>query len=359
MNISIRIIILTIAIIFSAHNLNAGIQFNAVFISDAKIEELREKIENQTEPTYSAYQEVKLVADRNLNRQASVPNHWYIPGYYHDAKGHTESKAVLQNDANIAYQLALVYRITGDETYAMTVARLAHSWATEIESMSQEDDSTLSFSYHFPAMIFAADLIRESQHWTDKHEQAFRTFLRNKALPMNTMNRDNNWGNWGLVLVMATASYLEDETLFKQGIERWKYFIETQIAEDGHMPHEVHRSGGQRGIWYTHFALFPQTIAAEIARVNGVDVFAYESPDGRTLKMAYQLVAQGADEPETFPYLEDPSKELRGTEYVSYFEILYPRWPNPHAKNLLQRLRPMSARHSAPALTFTHGVSFN
>ncbi len=337
----------------------ADIEFQSVFIRDSKIADLQQKIEDKIEPTYSAYLEVKQIADKNLNRKASVPEHWHIPGYYRDAKGHTQSKAVLQNDANISYQLALVYRITGDEKYAETAARLAYSWATGIESMSQKDDSTLSFSYHFPAMIFAADLIRESQHWPRDTEQAFHTFLRNRALPMNTMNRNNNWGNWGLVLVMSIAAYLEDDALFERGVERWKHFIESQIADDGHMPHEVRRSGGQRGIWYTHFALFPQTIAAEIARVNGVNLCPYESPNGRNLKMAYELVAKWADKTETFPYLKDPSKELLGTEYVSYFEILYPRWPNPHAKNLLQRLRPLSARHSAPALTLTHGAKLD
>lgn len=334
----------------------APVDFKAVFITSSRIADLQQKIQDQTEPAYEAYRQVKAIADQHLDRQASVPEHWYVPGFYRDAQGHRESKGVLQEDANIAYQLALVHRITEDERYAKAAARLAHQWATGIETMSQEDDSTLSFSYHFPAMICAADLIRESPHWTDQHEDGFKTFLREQALPMNTMDRANNWGNWGLVLVMGIAAYLEDEALFNQGVERWKYLIEHQIAEDGHMPHEVHRSEGQRGIWYTHFSLFPQTIAAEVARVNGVNLFSYQSPSQRTLKMAYEKVAQWADQPETFPYLKDSSKPLRGVEYVSYFEVLYPRWPNAHARNLLERLRPLSANHSAPALTLTHGV---
>ena len=46
---------------------------------------------------------------------------------------------------------------------------------------------------------------------------------------------------------------------------------------------------------------------------------------------------------------------MRGTDYVSYYEILNPRWPNADAAAMLAALRPLSATHSAPALTFTHG----
>ena len=32
---------------------------------------------------------------------------------------------------------------------------------------------------------------------------ALRGFCRETALPVNTMDRGNNWSNWGLVLVLA------------------------------------------------------------------------------------------------------------------------------------------------------------
>ena len=41
--------------------------------------------------------------------------------------------------------------------------------------------------------------------------------------------------------------------------------------------------------------------------------------------------------------------------YFSYFEILHAHWPNEDAEVLLREARPITARHSAPVLTFTHG----
>jgi hypothetical protein len=343
------------------HEVEAGEQelFGShVIITDTRIDALRDRIENRTEPTFSAWQQVRQKADRAMEELPSPPQNWYVPGYYRDAKGHSSSKRPLMKDANNAYLLGLAYRITGEERYAAAAERNINAWATAVETLSREDDSTLSFSYHFPAMIFAADLIRDYKDFTEEEQGVFRKFVREKALPQHTMNRANNWGNWGLVLVMASAVYLRDQQLFEQSVERWKEFIETQIAEDGHLPHEGHRNEGRSGIWYSNFTLYPQTIAAEIARVNGVFLYDYQSPGGRTLRKAFERLASWAAHPETFPYYQGDSSRLHGADYVSYFEILNQLWHNESAQKLLEDLRPLDGQHCLPALSFTHGDLF-
>jgi hypothetical protein len=331
---------------------------NSVFLLESRLGAMKQRVQSRTEPTFGAFQQVREIADAGLDHQPKVPKRWHVPPFYQDKDGHQAAKGALMDEAGIAYALALSYRMTGDERYAQAAGRIVLAWATGIEDFSRAADSTLSFSYHFPPMIFAAALIRSSQGWGEEQEQTFRHFLRARALPMNTMDRDNNWGNWGLVLVLAIAAYLEDDDLLQQGITRWKQLIETQIAEDGHLPHEVGRNGGrgERGIWYSHFTLLPQTIAAQIARVNGVDLFDYQSPGGRSLALAFARLAPWARDPTTFPYYKgDDPAEQAGTGYVSYYEMLHTRWPNADAAAMLDALRPLSARHGAPFLTFTHG----
>ena len=330
----------------------------SVFLSVERLAVLRQRIAQKFEPNYSAYLKLKQEADGELERQPEVSQIWYVPGYYRDAAGHNRMKGGLEADANAAYKLALCYQMTGEVRYAETAARLAEAWATGIKTLRTEDDSRLSFSYHFPALIFAESLIQDAPAWNESRKKTFELFLSRRALGMNTMERDNNWGNWGLVLVLAVAARLGRADLLAQGSARWKEFVDRQIAEDGHLPHEVGRNNGvgERGIWYTHFSLMPQTLAAEILRVNGVDVYDTVSQQGRTLRMAYECAAPWARSPLSFPYFKgsDPD-ELRGTDYVSYYEILHPRWPNADAAAMLAALRPLSATHSAPALTFTHG----
>ena len=104
----------------------------SVFLSTERLAELRQRIAQKLEPNYSAYLKLKQEADGELDRQAEVPEIWYVPGYYRDADGHNRTKGGLEGDANAAYRLALCYQMTGDERYAGAVARLAGAWSTGI-----------------------------------------------------------------------------------------------------------------------------------------------------------------------------------------------------------------------------------
>jgi len=333
-----------------------------VLLTQKRITTLKQRVADKVEPTYAAFQHLQETADAQLNRQPKVPQEWYVPGYYNDAQGHRDAKQGLADDANSAYALALMFRITDDEKYAVAATRIIDAWAMGVRVMRTEDDSRLSFSYHFPALIFAADLVKDGDDWPEEKQQAFRDFVRTKALSLNTMAHSNNWGNWGLVLVLATAAYLQDRVLFEEGVARWKEFIESQIADDGHLPHEVGRNKGvgDYGLWYSHFSLMPQTIAAEIARVNGVDLYDYVAPSGRSLRNAFQHLAPWARKPDTFPYYQGDADKLPfRPDYISYWEILNARWPNTDATAMLKITRPLTAEHSAPHLTFTHGGLLN
>ena len=93
----------------------------------------------------------------------------------------------------------------------------------------------------------------------------------------------------------------------------------------------------------------------EILRLAGRDLYDWRSPEGHTLRQAFGPLAGWSRDPSSFPYWEGDPERLTGVTYYSYFEILNARWPNADATALLRNARPMTARHSAPVLTFTHG----
>ena len=326
-----------------------------VFIPDTRIEEIKTRLSNQSEPTSSAFKVLEAFVNENKNRVPSVPQQWFVPYFYDDPEGHTRAKESLQNDANAAYGFALYYRLTNDDFYAQKAVELINAWSTQIQSFRDVEDSMLSFSYHFPALIFAADLLRDEKIWALDDQQQFKSFIRKDAYAMNTMSHENNWGNWGLVLASSIASFLQDDSLLTICGDRWKYFIENQIAEDGTLPHEVTRNGGRSGVWYSHFCLMPQTIAAEILKQSGIDLYEYEYPSGRTLEKAYHKIAYWTTHPDDFQYWDGPLEQLGGTSYYSYFEILNSLWPDDNASQGLEKTRPQTANHSAPFLTLTHG----
>lgn len=347
-----------------------GTRWGGVFLGEARLDELRERVARH--PQDAAWQQVLAQADLAVSRDARAPEIWEVPPFYEGADANRAAKHALLDDANQAYAAGIAYAVTGQDRYAEAAATMIRAWS-HVQEVRTTEDSGLTFSYHFPAMIFAADLIDDYDGFSVRDREAFATFLRGESLGASTMDRANNWGNWGMVLVMATAAYLEDETLFRTAVDRWKYFIEHQIDADGTLPLEISRNDGtgSHGIWYTHFTLQPQTIAAEIALVNGVDLYDYRSPSGRSLRQAYEVVAGWVAEPQTFPVWQgDPSgmTNVRTIEYVfdgrqvrastvSYFEILNARWPSEAADSVLVADRPVSSLHTAPYLTFTHGPS--
>ena len=327
----------------------------AVFLTDARLEAVRERVEKRQEPTWTAWQRVLKEADAGLTLTVEVPEHWHVPGAYVDREGCTRANRPLDTATKASYYLALAYRITGDEKYAQAAVGLIKPWCTGIKTYSKKADSTLSFSYHVPAMIAAADLLRRSPAFTKPDQELFSRFLRDQALPMNSMARKNNWGNWGMLLVLTSAAYLDDAALFQTGVQRWKALLESQQDENGILPDEVTRSKGQMGLWYTNFCLFPHTLCAEVARVNGTDLFSYVSPTGRSLRKAHERAIPWLKDPASFSYFQGDPKTLVGVLHIPHFELLQPRWPQPDAADLIKRARPIYTHFGIPAETFTHG----
>lgn len=330
---------------------------SAVLISAERINTLRGQLAAGAEPWSSAWPEVLRTAEAGLDLSPRVPATWRVPWYYVQPEDHNCLKNVLRDDANTAYAQALAFRITGETRFAQAALRLLNGWIEGLEAMSTEEDSTLSFSNLFPAFVFAAGLLRDRADWSDRDQEQFIKFLRERALPMNCMDHKNNWGNWGMLLVAVCAAYLRDAGLLEICAARWKSMIDSQIAEDGHLPHEVNRNEGRHGVWYSHFTLMPQTLTAEVLRVNGVDLFDYQSPEGRSLRQACTKLIPWIEKPASFPYWKGAPENLVRVDYFSYFEILRSRWTDFPVDRLLNKARPMTAEHSAPFLTFTHGTS--
>jgi hypothetical protein len=233
---------------------------------------------------------------------------------------------------------------------------------TKVGTFSTADDSRLSFSYHFPAMIFGADLIDHSPSSPASLDTAFAGLIR-KTLPTlsTAYTNENNWGSWGLVFEASAAVYLKDRALFDKAVARHKAIQEKSIDSDGVLIHEVRREGGGQGdgssgLWYANFALMPMTYTAEIFRVNGTDVYDYVSANGGSMKKAWTKVAGWSANPSTFSYRTDGQPGEFSPLLVGHFEMLNDIWPNADGRKVLDANRPAQGRHSMVGVTFTHGA---
>ena len=329
----------------------------AVLISPARIARLQQALATNRQPNRAAYDARAFQAPST--KAPTLINPWHVPNAYTDPTGHANARTALQNDANRAYQYGLLYRMTGNEAYALEAVKHIQAWST-ITSFNKADDSTLAWCVHFPAFIFGADLVRPSAHFTSEIRAAFETLIRSSRTQMSTAyTHTNNWGAWGILFEASAAAYLKDRPMFDAVVARWKYFV--RVALIGGVPfHEVRRQGGgqgngEGGLWYTHYALMPLTYAAEVMRVNGEYVFDYVSPRGESLKRLWDLASKWSAQPSTFVYNTSGTPTAHNAVLMGHIEMLHNLWPNADSAALLATHRPVDGRHSILNATFTHG----
>lgn len=102
-----------------------------------------------------------------------------------------------------------------------------------------------------------------------------------KAMP-------NNHGTFYDAQVAYIADFLGKEEIVQGAIQSTKERIKTQITPDGEMPEETKR--GDMSLDYQVFNLFALSEMAAIAKKHGVDLWGYETEDGRGIKKAFEYV---------------------------------------------------------------------
>jgi hypothetical protein len=297
-----------------------------------------------------------------------VPEKYYTlsPYKFPKEQGKVQASTTFGRDGQAVFKLAVAYRMTGDSKYAAAAARLLGAWADGLKTIDARNSNTaLSVSSGFPTSLAGADLLEGSVAFGLEERARFRKFVREVVVASRSaelcMRRTNNWANFGVVLSLTLGAYLDDDGLFDRGIKRWKELVETQMTPEGVLHEEVKRPGGQdkrpglMGIWYSNFSLMPATYGAEVARVNGVDLFGYRTASGKSLEVAYRKVVPWLKDPGSFPYFSGDPSALIGVKLIPYFELLVPRWADGDAAAMLAAERPVRAKYGFPNPTFTHG----
>lgn len=345
----------------------------SVFVTDERIAAIAQRIDADAQPQASAFDRLSGDVLADMDREPNAPEIWFVPFFYNDPDAHRAARDGLESDANAAYRLALAYRITGNDSYGSKAVTFLDDWS-EVACFRTAEDSALAFSYHFPAMVFAAELMRGSTLWTADAEERFAAMLESQALPVSSsiMSRNNNWGSWGTAAAAAIGAYLDDDATLARTSSRLLRLLDEQLDSDAQVHLEVTRNNGvgDYGIWYSHFTLFPNLLTAEIVSLHGEDLFHATNAHGVTLGDAVGVLAEWVDEPESFPYFTGDDvtamANVRTIDYLretgvlahsmSYFELAANHYENATVARLLEEERPMTTIHAAPYLSLTHGA---
>ena len=247
------------------------------------------------------------------------------------------SGKALASDSHVAYRTALCFLLSGDARYAQKSQSVIEAWSHTMERVSN-DQGAADINFNFPQFIIAASWVSGVEGWD---ATPFKKYLTTMIKPLTHSAKPNNRGNWGVLLDASIAAFTEDSEMLNAAKKRWQELLLTQVAADGSLPLEICRSNnsdhcggadkGVNGVAYTHYALLPSAVAAQLFLSVGADV--YHSLAGNKLGKAFGQAAKWTNDPASFPFFASNHGKPKGVDRCSYFALLGQHYPNAEAKS--------------------------
>jgi hypothetical protein len=284
---------------------------------------------------FSVTQKERVPPSGDKHDYLSLAPYWWpdpksrdgLPYIRRDGETNPDSKR--GTDANIAGKmaetvetLALAYYFTGDERYAGRAALMVRTWFLNAETKMNPNmrssqaipgrnegrGAGLIESRHFIRVVDAVGLMGSSRAWTQTDQEAliawFREFIKwmqNSPNGRDEADARNNHGSWYAAQLAAFALFIGDDKLVRKTVEAAQKRIARQIEPDGKQPEELQRT---RGLWYSGFNLEALFLLAEIGKQVGVDLYGYQTKDGRSLRRGIDYIATYADPARQWPHLQ-------------------------------------------------------
>ncbi|KAH7055972.1 GPI anchored protein [Macrophomina phaseolina] len=203
------------------------------------------------------------------------------------------------NDAAAAYQLAIRWKVTGDEAYGTAAVKVLNAWSSTLKEISGSSDKYLASGLYGYQFANAAEILRDFDGFTDDDLAATSAMLTDVFYPMNhrflvehnDAAVDHYWANWDLcnmASMLSVGIFSDNQTMFDEAIN---YFyngtgngaIEKlfwKVYDDGTA--QVQESGRDQG--HTMLDIGLVGIFAQMAYNQGNNLFKYD--DYRILKGA-------------------------------------------------------------------------
>ena len=245
----------------------------------------------------------------------------------------------LTGDFRRAYHLALCYRLNGNTAYAIQAQHIIDAWAVTMKLASNPQGRS-DINFNLAQLVVAASWVEEANAW---NTTPFKNWLKSVIEPLSLNAEPNNRGNWGNLQDISIAAFTEDNSALTKAATRWQMLVASEIADDGTMPLEICRSNssnhcdgpdkGVNGLAYTHYALLPIFLAAQILQVQGVDVF--NSNAATSLQSAFAKAADFTVNPAHFPFYDLNHGKLNKLDHCAYFALALRHFPNQNARAVM------------------------
>jgi len=207
----------------------------------------------------------------------------------------TADETSFKGDALLAYTLALRWAKTGTPSYANTAKQILNGWASAfrtiyVQSGTESRQPALEAAWAAPSFAAAAEILKyytpvngQPVSWSASENTQFVTFLnRLKNQYINNIpgyNINNNWTVSAGYAKMAIGIFIDDQSVYLEGMNIIKNVLPILIEADGAMPREI-CGGGHKDCVHFQYALTGFSYAANLAAIQG-DISIYTASSSR------------------------------------------------------------------------------
>ncbi|SDO78589.1 Alginate lyase [Streptomyces sp. cf386] len=275
--------------------------------------------------------------------QAPTPeNPWGCPYVQRDGERNPEvdsgtDRQDVERTFDSSYDLSLAWYYTGDRRYAEKAGQILRTWfldpATRMNPNLNHAQfipckydgraiGIIDFSQSYTSVLDALALLDTgAPGWTAKDRVGmakwnsdFLDWLRNSDFGKQEAAAGNNHGTFYDMLLAGLAYATGDEEPARRTVlDARRGRIAPQIAPDGSQPQELTRT---RSWHYSTFDLVAYTRLAAIGRHVGVDLWAYQGPEGQSLFKAVDYLLPAATGAAAWPHPELEFHRYAATDVV-------------------------------------------
>ncbi|WP_329548789.1 alginate lyase family protein [Streptomyces sp. NBC_01356] len=260
----------------------------------------------------------------------TADNPWGCPYVQRDGQRNPEvdtgtDRQDVEKVFDSTYDLSLAWYYTGKKKYAEKAASVLRTWFLDPGTRMNPNLNhgqfipckydgraigIIDFSQSYTSVLDAIAILNTgAPGWsrTDRSEMLawntdFRDWLADGAFGKEEGAAKNNHGTFYDMLLAGLAYATGDRDLARRTVlDARAKRIDPQIAADGSQPQELART---RSWHYSTFDLVAYTRLAAIGRHVGVNLWAYEGPEGQSLFKAVDYLLPAATGAQPWPYPE-------------------------------------------------------
>ncbi len=260
----------------------------------------------------------------------------------------------LRNAANLAYDNALVWYVTGEKKYANKAIEILNAWSPTLWDFDYNDAKLLA-AWTGHLMCNAAEILRYTNAgWQAKDIDAFRNMLMTVYYPLLRHYFPQANGNWDGAIIhslMAMGVFLDDRKMYDNALDHFLHgpvngSIFKYIYPNGQCQ-ETPRDQG-----HVQLGLGEFVGAAQIGFTQGVDLFSIAN---NRIGLGYEYTAGFllGQQPQCYCIVSERAKGLRDDYEYVYRHYLSKGITLPWTKKAADSVRPKASRSVLSAVRYS------